>query len=117
MMLLPLCVMIFFAKEPPDIEHQSLSEHLSCLFEADGWYFNLIYIITFGGFIGLGDLPAIVLLQPIPRHQDAGRNLTVLATLTGSRDPRARRLVRRPIRWHHHAVRRLSRSPSPASSV
>jgi len=47
-MLLPLAVMIIFAKEPPDIERQSLREHLSCLFEADGWYFNLIYVISFG---------------------------------------------------------------------
>src|ERR1700710_2189873 len=50
LMLLPLVVMIFFAKEPPDIEHQTLREHLRCLWEADGWYFNLVYIITFGGF-------------------------------------------------------------------
>src|SRR5215469_12687746 len=53
MMLLPLVTMVFFAKEPPDIEHQSLRQHLSCLFERDGWAFNLIYVITFGGFLGL----------------------------------------------------------------
>ena len=53
MMLLPLCVMILLAKEPPDIEHQTLRQHLSCLLEKDGWYFNFIYIITFGGFLGL----------------------------------------------------------------
>src|SRR5438874_2464736 len=46
-MLLPLAVMILFAKEPQDIEHQSLRQHLSCLFEQDGWILNLIYIITF----------------------------------------------------------------------
>src|SRR6202011_4421393 len=33
MMLLPIIVMIVLAKEPPDIEHQTLREHLSCLFE------------------------------------------------------------------------------------
>lgn len=52
MMLLPLLTMAIFAKEPPDREHQTLKEHLSCLADADGWYFNFIYIITFGGFIG-----------------------------------------------------------------
>src|SRR5579883_1395205 len=36
MMLLPLAVMILFAKEPPDVEHQSLAEHMSCLWEKDG---------------------------------------------------------------------------------
>src|SRR5580658_7481859 len=45
MMLLPLSVMILFAKEPPDVVHATLREHLSCLFEKDGWYFNLIYVI------------------------------------------------------------------------
>jgi NNP family nitrate/nitrite transporter-like MFS transporter len=84
MMLLPLLVMIFFAKEPPDHEHLSLREHLSCLFEKDGWYFNLVYIITFGGFIGLATfLPSFFYAQFHVTKIQAGE-LTVLATLTGS---------------------------------
>ena len=84
MMLLPLAVMILFAKEPPDVEHQSLREHLSCLFEADGWYFNLIYIITFGGFLGLATfLPSFYFSQFHVSKIEAG-TLTVFATLTGS---------------------------------
>lgn len=83
-MLLPLAVMILFAKEPPDVEHQSLREHLSCLFEADGWYFNLIYIITFGGFLGLATfLPSFYFSQFHVTKVQAG-TLTVFATLTGS---------------------------------
>ncbi len=84
MMLLPLSVMIFFAKEPPDIEHQSLRDHLRCLVEADGWYFNLVYIITFGGFIGLATfLPSFFYAQFHVSKVEAG-TLTVFATLTGS---------------------------------
>jgi len=84
MMLLPLAVMILFAKEPPDVEHQSLREHLSCLFEADGWYFNLIYVITFGGFLGLATfLPSFYFSQFHVSKIEAG-TLTVFATLTGS---------------------------------
>jgi NNP family nitrate/nitrite transporter-like MFS transporter len=84
MMLLPLLVMIFFAKEPPDHEHLTLREHLSCLFEKDGWYFNLVYIITFGGFIGLATfLPSFFYAQFHVTKIQAGE-LTVLATLTGS---------------------------------
>ncbi len=83
-MLLPLVVMIVLAKEPPDIEHQSLREHLSCLFEKDGWYFNLIYIVTFGGFLGLATfLPSFFYAQFHVTKVQAG-SLTVLATLTGS---------------------------------
>lgn len=83
-MLLPLAVMILFAKEPPDVEHQSLTEHLSCLFEKDGWVFNLIYIITFGGFLGLATfLPSFFYSQFHVSKVQAG-TLTVLATVTGS---------------------------------
>ena len=84
MMLLPLIVMIIFAKEPPDIEHQSLRQHLNCLFERDGWYFNLVYIITFGGFLGLATfLPSFYVKQFHVTKIQAGE-LTVLATVTGS---------------------------------
>jgi NNP family nitrate/nitrite transporter-like MFS transporter len=84
MMLLPLLVMVVFAKEPPDIEHQTLRQHLSCLFEKDGWIFNLIYIITFGGFLGLATfLPSFYYSQFHVTKVQAG-SLTVLATLTGS---------------------------------
>ncbi|QNI37239.1 nitrate/nitrite transporter [Edaphobacter albus] len=84
MMLLPLMVMILFAKEPPDIEHQTLRQHLSCLWEKDGWSFNLIYIITFGGFLGLSTfLPSFFYSQFHVTKVQAG-SLTVLATLTGS---------------------------------
>lgn len=84
MMLLPLLVMIFFAKEPPDIEHQSLRQHLKCLWEKDGWAFNFVYIITFGGFLGLATfLPSFYVKQFHVTKIQAG-SLTVLATLTGS---------------------------------
>jgi NNP family nitrate/nitrite transporter-like MFS transporter len=84
MMMLPLCTMIFLAKEPPDIEHQSFKEHISCLFEKDGWTFNLIYIITFGGFIGLSTfLPSFFYAQFHVTKIQAGQ-LTTLAALMGS---------------------------------
>ncbi len=84
LMLLPLAVMIVFAKEPPDIEHQSLRGHLKCLVEADGWYFNLVYIITFGGFLGLATfLPSFYYAQFHMSKVQAG-TYTMLATLTGS---------------------------------
>lgn len=83
-MLLPLAVMIIFAKEPPDAHHQTLKEHLSCLWEKDGWAFNSIYIITFGGFLGLATfLPSFFYSQFHVTKIQAG-SLTVLATLTGS---------------------------------
>jgi NNP family nitrate/nitrite transporter-like MFS transporter len=83
-MLLPMAVMIGFAKEPPDNEHQSLRQHLKCLTDIDGWYFNLIYMITFGGFLGLATfLPSLLVSQFHIAKSEAG-TLTMLATLIGS---------------------------------
>jgi NNP family nitrate/nitrite transporter-like MFS transporter len=83
-MLLPMLVMWFVAKEPPDREHQTFRQHISCLFEKDGWAFSLIYIVTFGGFIGLASfLPTYFYDQFKVTKVEAGQ-LTMLATLMGS---------------------------------
>jgi len=83
-MLLPMAVMWVAAKEPPDREKQTLREHVSCLFEKDGWAFSLIYIVTFGGFIGLASfLPTYFHDQFKVTKIEAGQ-LTMLATLIGS---------------------------------
>lgn len=83
-MLLPLAVMWLAAKEPPDREQQSFREHVACLFEKDGWAFSLIYVVTFGGFIGLASfLPTYFYDQFKVSKIEAGQ-LTMLATLMGS---------------------------------
>ena len=83
-MLLPFVVMIVYAKEPPDSDHQTLREHIACLFEKDGWAFSLIYVVTFGGFIGLASfLPTYFHDQFGVTKVQAGQ-LTMLATLMGS---------------------------------
>jgi NNP family nitrate/nitrite transporter-like MFS transporter len=83
-MLIPVIVMITMAKEPPDTAHQTLREHLSCLWEKDGWSFNLIYIITFGGFIGLSTfLPSFFYSEFHVTKVEAGW-LTMLAAVMGS---------------------------------
>jgi NNP family nitrate/nitrite transporter-like MFS transporter len=83
-MVLPMIVMMVCAKEPPDREEQTFREHISCLFEKDGWAFSLIYIVTFGGFIGLASfLPTYFHDQFKVTKVEAGQ-LTMLATLMGS---------------------------------
>jgi NNP family nitrate/nitrite transporter-like MFS transporter len=83
-MLIPFCVMLFLAKEPPDKEHQTFMEHISCLFEKDGWIFSFMYIVTFGGFIGLSNfLPTYFYDNFGVTKVEAGQ-LTMLATLMGS---------------------------------
>ena len=83
-MLLPMAVMWMAAKEPPDVAPQRLRQHAACLFERDGWAFSLIYLVTFGGFIGLAAfLPTYYHDQFQVTKVQAGQ-LTVLATLMGS---------------------------------
>lgn len=83
-MLVPFIVMLIFAKEPPDREHHTFKELISCLFEKDGWTFNAIYIITFGGFIGLANfLPTFFYDQFGVTKVEAGQ-LTMLAAIMGS---------------------------------
>jgi MFS transporter, NNP family, nitrate/nitrite transporter len=80
-MLLPMAVMWFIAKEPPDRVRQPLRAHLSCLFEKDGWIFSAIYIVTAGGFIGVATfLPTYFHDQFHVTKVEAGQ-LTMLATL------------------------------------
>lgn len=83
-MLVPIIVMIVWAKEPPDREHQTFRQHVACLFEKDGWVFSLIYVVTFGSFIGLANfLPTYFHSQFGVTKVQAGQ-LTMLATLMGS---------------------------------
>ncbi len=83
--LLPMLVVAFMAKEPPDRdEHAPLREHLACLLEKDGWVFSLIYVVTFGGFIGITTfLPTYYYDQFGVSKVQAGQ-LTMLAALMGS---------------------------------
>lgn len=84
LMLAPMAVMVFLAKEPPDRQRHSFVQHISCLWEKDGWAFNLVYIITFGGFIGLANfLPTFFYEQFSVSKIEAGQ-LTMLAAVMGA---------------------------------
>jgi len=84
-MLLPMLAMIFFAKEPPDVDaHAPLRDHIACLFEKDGWAFSVIYAVTFGGFIGLTTfLPSYYYDQFGVSKVQAGQ-LSMLAAFMGA---------------------------------
>jgi len=81
----PALVMIVFAQEPPDADrHASVRQQLACLFDRDGWAFSLIYVITFGGFIGLSSfLPTYYVDQFGVSKVQAGQ-LAMLAAFMGA---------------------------------
>lgn len=59
-MLTAMVLLQLFAKEPPDREEKKLRDYLKILVDRDAWIFNLIYSVTFGGFIGLASfLPTL----------------------------------------------------------
>jgi NNP family nitrate/nitrite transporter-like MFS transporter len=52
-MVAAMILLQVFAKEPPDREQKKLSDYLRVLVDRDAWIFNLLYMLTFGGYIGL----------------------------------------------------------------
>ena len=59
-MSIAMVLLQIFAKEPPDREEKKLKDYLKILVDRDAWIFNLIYSVTFGGFIGLASfLPTL----------------------------------------------------------
>lgn len=59
-MVTAMVLLQIFAQEPPDREEKKLSDYLKILVDRDAWIFNLIYSVTFGGFIGLASfLPTL----------------------------------------------------------
>lgn len=67
-----------FAKEPPDREEKKLTDYLKILVDRDAWVFNLIYSVTFGGFIGLASfLPTLFHDQYLIPKQSVGLYVTL----------------------------------------
>jgi NNP family nitrate/nitrite transporter-like MFS transporter len=52
-MVVAMILLQVFAKEPPDREQKKLGDYLRVLVDRDAWIFNLLYMLTFGGYIGL----------------------------------------------------------------
>jgi NNP family nitrate/nitrite transporter-like MFS transporter len=52
-MVVAMILLQIFAREPPDREQKRLRDYLKVLVDRDAWVFNLLYMVTFGGYIGL----------------------------------------------------------------
>lgn len=52
-MMAAMLIVQLLAKEPPDREQKRLGDYLKMLVDRDVWVFNLMYMLTFGGYIGL----------------------------------------------------------------
>jgi NNP family nitrate/nitrite transporter-like MFS transporter len=52
-MIATMVALQLFAKEPPDVEKMKIRDVLKMLVDRDVWIFNVVYSLTFGGYLGL----------------------------------------------------------------
>lgn len=80
-----LVVFLVFAKDSPTRPApQRFSAYLAVLKERDLWWFNLFYMVTFGGFVGLASFLAIFLHDEYGLSRIAAGNLTAMCVCAGS---------------------------------
>lgn len=80
-----LVAYLLLAKDSPTRSApQQLGSYLAVLKERDLWWFNLFYMITFGGFVGLASFLAIFLHDEYGLSRVAAGNLTALCVCAGS---------------------------------
>ncbi len=73
-LLLAMALLQCLAKEPPDAQPKPLRAYLQILLDRDAWIFNLIYMVTFGGYIGLTSfLPTLFRDQYGVPHERVGQ--------------------------------------------
>ncbi len=83
--LLALALFLLLAKDSPDRSSpQKLIQYLRVLTEPDTWWFNLFYMVTFGGFVGLASFLAIFFHDQYGLSRVMAGNLTALCVLSGS---------------------------------
>lgn len=83
--LATLVVFLLLAKESPSQPApQRLTAYLAVLRERDIWWFNLFYMITFGGFVGLASFLPIFFHDQYALSRIAAGNFTALCVCAGS---------------------------------
>jgi len=83
--LLTLALFLLLAKESPrQPSPQSLVQYLRVLKEPDTWWFNLFYMVTFGGFVGLASFLAIFFHDQYGLSRVMAGNFAALCVFAGS---------------------------------
>jgi NNP family nitrate/nitrite transporter-like MFS transporter len=83
--LATLGVFLLLARESPaHPSPQPLTAYLAVLRQGDIWWFNLFYMITFGGFVGLASFLTIFFHDQYALSRIAAGNFTALCVCAGS---------------------------------
>ncbi|MBI2119179.1 MAG: NarK/NasA family nitrate transporter [Elusimicrobia bacterium] len=83
-MALAILILLIFAKEPPDREQKKLKDYLKVLTEKDSWVLNMIYVVTFGGFIGLANFLPTFFHEQFAITKIKSGQFTALVVIIGS---------------------------------
>jgi NNP family nitrate/nitrite transporter-like MFS transporter len=83
--LLTLLVFALFAKDSPNQPPpRPLTDYLAVLKQADTWWFNLFYLVTFGGFVGLASYLTTFFKDHYQVGDAQAGYLTALCVIAGS---------------------------------
>ena len=83
-MVLAMVILLIFAKEPPDREQKKLKDYLKVLVEKDSWILNMVYVVTFGGFIGLANFMPTFFHDQFAITKIKAGQFTTLVVIMGS---------------------------------
>lgn len=83
-MLTALLLLALFAKEPPKQGRKKINEYLKVIIEKDLWTFNLIYVVSFGGFIGLANFMPTFFHDQFGISKIKAGQFTTIVVLMGS---------------------------------
>jgi NNP family nitrate/nitrite transporter-like MFS transporter len=83
--ILTLAIFLSLAKDSPaKPSPQSLAHYLAVLKERDAWWFNLFYLVTFGGFVGLASFLSIFFRDQYGLSPVMAGNFTAMCVFAGS---------------------------------
>jgi NNP family nitrate/nitrite transporter-like MFS transporter len=83
--MLTLAVFLLLAKDSPaKPPPQRLAHYLAVLTERDAWWFNLFYLVTFGGFVGLASFLSIFFRDQYSLSPVMAGNFTAMCVFAGS---------------------------------
>jgi len=83
--MLTLAVFLSLAKDSPaKPSPQTLAHYLAVLKERDVWWFNLFYLVTFGGFVGLARFLSIFFRDQYGLSPVMAGNFTAVCVFAGS---------------------------------
>ncbi len=82
-MLVAMLLLQIFAKEPPDqVVKEKFSDYAKILVDRDAWIFNLMYMLTFGGYIGLTTfLPTLFYSQYSIPKESVGQYAAIIIVM------------------------------------